>query len=125
RQTMHLDTVLSFCDRDLVVIFPEVVNSIHSFSLRPGDTSEHIEVSQEERPFLEVLRQAMGLKNLRVLETGGNTYEIEQEQWNDSNNLLAISPGTVISYNRNVYTNTLLRKAGVEVITIPSSELGR
>lgn len=126
RSAMHLDTVFSFCDRDLVTIFPEVANAIVPFSLRPDESKPGgIDVRREETGFVDSVAAALGLKALRVVETGGNAFAAEREQWDDGNNVVALEPGVVIGYDRNTYTNTQLRKAGVEVITISASELGR
>ena len=125
RSAMHLDTVFTFCDRDLVNIYPEVVNTIRPFSLRPGDKEGELSVTEEEKDFPSVVAGALGLKELRAVHTGGDPYEAEREQWDDGNNVVALEPGVVVAYERNVYTNTLLRKAGIEVVTIAGNELGR
>lgn len=122
RATMHLDTVCTMVDRDALVMYPLARDSLVAYAMRPdGEGSLRVEGPE---PFLRAAAEAMGIEKLRVIDTGLDPVTAEREQWDDGNNTLALAPGVVVGYERNVETNARLEEAGIEVVPIAGSELG-
>lgn len=124
RAHMHLDTVFTLLDRDKATAFPKVVNNIRAVSLRPGKKEGDFHVTQE-KSFVAAVADALKVKELTIVETGGDEYQMQREQWDDANNTVALEPGVVVSYERNTYTIAKMRQAGVEVVAIAGFELGK
>jgi arginine deiminase len=124
RAHMHLDTVFTLLDRDKATAYPKVVKDIRAISLRPGSKEGDFHVTVEP-DFLGAVADALGVGKLHVVETGGDTYQQEREQWDDGNNVVALEPGVVVAYERNTYTIGNMRQAGVEVVEIAGFELGK
>jgi len=125
RAFMHLDTVFTMIDYDKFTIHPAVKGPMHIYEITKGSNGQ-INSIYNENPIDEVLKKALGLDSVELIECGGgDRIAASREQWNDGSNTLAIAPGIVITYERNYITNELLDKRGIKVLTIPSSELSR
>ncbi|MFO8141879.1 MAG: arginine deiminase family protein, partial [Marinobacter sp.] len=111
---------------NVVTAFKEVADAVVCYDLRPGEGAKTLAFKQDSRRLFEVVAEVLGFPALEVVPTGGDSpEEREREQWNDGNNVLALSPGVVIGYDRNDDTNAALAAAGIEVLAIPGAELGR
>ena len=124
RAAMHLDTVFTFCDRDVVTLYEPVVSQILPILFTPGGPAG-VQATVSERTFLDEVKDALGIADLTVVTTGGDDFEAERNQWDDGNNVVALEPGVVVAYERNEPTNAKLAKAGIEVLAIAGQELGR
>lgn len=124
RAYMHLDTVFTFLDRDAVTLYPPVIEDMLVYSVRPGERTDSFHIT-EESGILEAVADALDVERLRVVETGGDTFAAAREQWDDANNVVALEPGVVVAYSKNVRTNEKIRAAGIEVLEIEGSELGK
>ncbi len=118
---MHLDTICTMVDVDAIVMFPAVADTLEAWTVTALDESVHVSGPE---PFLVAAAKAMGVDELRVVDTGLDPVTAEREQWDDGNNTLALAPGLVVAYERNVVTNQALESAGIEVVRIAGSELG-
>jgi arginine deiminase len=128
RQYMHLDTVFTILDENLVLTYPDALNAVLQTSLYTlkENNGEKIHIKRQvlNESLLTVLEKE--IPHLEILSTAnGNPDYAMREQWFDGANVFAIGPRRVISYNRNIHTNRALRNMGVEVLEIPSSELSR
>jgi arginine deiminase len=124
RAAMHLDTVFTFCDRDIATLYEPVVSQILPILFRPGGPAG-VQAEVSDRSFLDEVKEALGIADLKLVTTGGDEFEAERNQWDDGNNVVALEPGVVVGYERNEATNAKLAKAGIEVLAISGQELGR
>lgn len=125
RAFMHLDTVFTMVDFDKFTIHPEIEGPLQIFEITLDKSGKaHFSSLQDE--LVNILKVELGLPAVELIRCGGeDAMAAQREQWNDGSNTLAIAPGKVVTYERNYVTNELLTKKGVEVLTMPSSELSR
>ena len=126
RICLHLDTVFTIIDEDIVVVYPEVLKEKEKITVYRRSDNLGFVVEKLDAGFLSVLKEELGNFTV-VLTGGGDGMAAEREQWSNGTNTLAVRPGVVITYDRNKKTNKVLREILGEknVIEIPSSELIR
>ncbi|GAA1910799.1 arginine deiminase [Streptomyces sodiiphilus] len=125
RAFMHLDTVMTMVDRETFTQYAGL-GMLRSYTIEPGSGAAELKVTDHPPEHMHrAIAASLGLDRIRVLTPTQDVHAAEREQWDDGCNVLAVEPGVVVTYERNVTTNTHLRRSGIEVVEIPGSELGR
>ncbi|MGP3968902.1 arginine deiminase [Streptomyces sp. 6N223] len=125
RAFMHLDTVLTMVDGETFTQYAGL-GMLRSYTIEPGAGEKELKVTDHPPEHMHrAIAAALGLDGIRVLTPVQDVHAAEREQWDDGCNVLAVEPGVVVTYERNVTANTHLRENGIEVLEIPGSELGR
>jgi len=125
RAFMHLDTLLTMADYGVFTKYAGM-GMLRSYTIEPGANMRELKVTDHPPEDMHTaLAAALGLPSITVLTAVQDVRSAQREQWDDGCNVLAVEPGVVVAYERNVTTNAYLEENGIEVITVPGGELGR
>src|SRR5690606_31618305 len=110
RRVMHLDTAMTMLDDETFIKYAGL-GMLPSFTIERGDSEKELRITGHgPEEMHRAIADALGLDRIRVLIPEADVWEAEREQWDDGCNVLAVRPGVVVAYDRNVTTNTFLRK---------------
>jgi arginine deiminase len=125
RAFMHLDTLFTMADYGVFNKYAGM-GMLPSYTVEPGASTDELKVTEHPPEDMhKAIAAALDLPAITVLTAVQDVHAALREQWDDGCNVLAVEPGVVVAYERNVTTNAYLQDHGIEVITVPGGELGR
>ena len=125
RAFMHLDTLLTMADYGVFTKYAGM-GMLPSYTVEPGATGAELKVTDHPPEDMHrAIAAALDRPKITVLTAVQDVHSAQREQWDDGCNVLAVEPGVVVAYERNVTTNTYLKDNGIEVVPVPGGELGR
>ena len=125
RAFMHLDTLLTMADYGVFTKYAGM-GMLPSYTVEPGATATELKVTDHPPEDMHrAIAAALDRPSITVLTALQDVHSAQREQWDDGCNVLAVEPGVVVAYERNVTTNTYLQDHDIEVLTVPGGELGR
>ena len=130
RAFMHLDTVFTRIDVDKYTVHPAILGPLEVYEITPSNRAnakpDDLNIRRLDSSLENILEYYTGVDRVELISCGGDDLIASaREQWNDGSNTLCLKPGTIVCYERNEITNELLRKHGMNVLTMPSAELSR
>lgn len=115
---IHLDMVFTMLDRDTAMVYKPLIldNTPYKTIHLEIENGEVAKISTPNN-LLEALKP-LGM-DIKPIVCGGNAddWDQEREQWHSGANFLAIAPGKVMSYARNVHTLNELSNNGFDIVS--------
>ncbi len=124
RAFMHLDTVFTPIDRDAALVYPPLIEGPDHAQVYEIDLQAKEPEPAEVGSLLEAAARR-GVKLEPVACGGNDPVHQQREQWTDGANALAVAPGVVILYDRNVKTAESLAARGFRVLEAEAVLLGQ
>ena len=118
RAFMHLDTLLTMADYGVFTKYAGM-GMLPSYTVEPGATPTELKVTDHPPEDMHrAMAAALDRPFITVLTAVQDVHSAQREQWDDGCNVLAVEPGVVVAYERNVTTNAYLQDNGIEVLTV-------
>jgi len=126
RAYMHLDTVFTPADHNAALVYPPVITGTGSEAARTYEIDLHAASPEPvERGALLPALAARGVDFEPIACGGASPLAQQREQWTDGANTLALAPGVITLYDRNVATAEELSRHGFRIVNAKDVLLGR
>lgn len=112
---IHLDMVFTFIDKEHCLVYEPLILQHNRYRTIHICIENGMVKSIQNEPNIVSALNHIGFQIQPIYCGGDDTWHQEREQWHSGANFLALAPGVVIGYERNVYTLDALNKAGYHI----------